>query len=891
MIEGDYKIRGIYTDPNPHASVPEGAMLEADNVVLRRDSMAEPRPGFEQFDMPGEGGVSDRPRRIIPFAGNMLIIAVDGFADHHTRWRTDALTEITDPDSVALDWTPQRIRAEEARKNLYLNNTNGVHKLTGPAPVFDALLAGYASAPFMQLLNTAAGVAILDTERVAYVSTLDREDANEVIVVSTPSGRLIVDNQTGADADITIKIYLPTTALEGDTLRLFRSPGVAAGFPPDQEVDQVFEYTLTAADISAGFATLEDALADNDRGRALYTSPSRQGSERGNNPPPEAKDLALFKNSLFAANYLGPQRKILTWDEGGDVTGSATGIGFRTESGGHINGSAIITAITTTGLQVGQILQSGATWTGTDPVRIISIGASTVTMSEDWTAGPGTFGETFLDTVQINGLYLSFHTPPSFLLAMHEPISTHRTVPPADLHAISIGDTDEVVPGGSAPLAIRATVLIEEIKRGGGAFTISASHGDEMYPAVPLHTDTPDESEADDRDHGLWWSKSDQPEHFPLTNRARVGREQDEILRVITARDTLWIFKSDGIYIGKGYGERAGFRFDEFDLSVRLLVPECAVEYDGDVYAWTNEGVVRVNDTGVEKISKGPIGNLLAQIETELSPGNTATAGAFMVANPVTDEIVLGVPSSEGADETRELFIFNTKTGTWVTWGLTYVAGALDPSLSKLFFADSVDYELDQERRTFLAADVADRQFAINITDITDDTVTIDAVSGLVVEVGDCFFQGSRGGIVTLRISDTVFEADFRLTPPVTGASQYYKAFESCLKWNARSAKAPQTLKRYNTTIYSFDDMAGIERFEAEFTSDVSNTPITQVHEEETAYSVDTTPPQERRAHVDSTHSLATQIKPRLCIRQGCALWRVTGMALDFEPTEARPSR
>ncbi|MGA0355139.1 MAG: hypothetical protein ACO3OC_07660, partial [Ilumatobacteraceae bacterium] len=44
---------GLYTDPNPHSDAPVGALRIADNVVIRRAGVLEPRPGFRALGLGG----------------------------------------------------------------------------------------------------------------------------------------------------------------------------------------------------------------------------------------------------------------------------------------------------------------------------------------------------------------------------------------------------------------------------------------------------------------------------------------------------------------------------------------------------------------------------------------------------------------------------------------------------------------------------------------------------------------------------------------------------------------------------------------------------------------------------------------------------------------------
>jgi hypothetical protein len=81
---------------------------------------------------------------------------------------------------------------------------------------------------------------------------------------------------------------------------------------PGDECQKVYEAGVTLAQISAGSVTVEDITPDTFRegGAYLYTNPvTGQGILQANEPPPVAKDIALFKGSAFYANTKERHRK------------------------------------------------------------------------------------------------------------------------------------------------------------------------------------------------------------------------------------------------------------------------------------------------------------------------------------------------------------------------------------------------------------------------------------------------------------------------------------------------------------------------------------------------------------------------------------------------------
>jgi hypothetical protein len=81
---------------------------------------------------------------------------------------------------------------------------------------------------------------------------------------------------------------------------------------PGEEFQKVYESGVTQAELTAGEVTVEDITPDTFRegGAYLYTNPvTGEGILQANETPPIAKDIALFKNSVFYANTKEKHRK------------------------------------------------------------------------------------------------------------------------------------------------------------------------------------------------------------------------------------------------------------------------------------------------------------------------------------------------------------------------------------------------------------------------------------------------------------------------------------------------------------------------------------------------------------------------------------------------------
>ena len=118
--------RGLMTDPGQVAAAPDGAMVEAKNVQIRRDGLVEPRPGFEVQNWKNQILTHD-VKAVIPFDGEVFVAAEDA-----TNWQfrnVDQGQEVTDESAASVQFTVGRIRHAEAAKNLYVTTDDGVVRI------------------------------------------------------------------------------------------------------------------------------------------------------------------------------------------------------------------------------------------------------------------------------------------------------------------------------------------------------------------------------------------------------------------------------------------------------------------------------------------------------------------------------------------------------------------------------------------------------------------------------------------------------------------------------------------------------------------------------------------------------------------------------------------
>lgn len=242
-------------------------------------------------------------------------------------------------------------------------------------------------------------------------------------------------------------------------------------------------------------------------------------------------------------------------------------------------------------------------------------------------------------------------------------------------------------------------------------------------------------SDNEVRPNRLYYSKFQQPEAVPLVNFIDIGPRDQEIERIIALRDSLFIFKQDGIY--RLSGDVAPFSTAPFDFSLTLQAPDTAVVLNNQVHAFTTQGVVQVTDTGVNIISRDIEGELL-----DITREGFATQTASFGVSYETDRSYLLFTVQTTADTTAtQCLRYNSFTNTWVRWSQERTCGLVNRRDDKLYLGAADINIIEKERKGLNRNDYADRQFDNGVVGggVDGTRLTLSSVAG--VEVGDALIQ------------------------------------------------------------------------------------------------------------------------------------------------------
>lgn len=218
-------------------------------------------------------------------------------------------------------------------------------------------------------------------------------------------------------------------------------------------------------------------------------------------------------------------------------------------------------------------------------------------------------------------------------------------------------------------------------------------------------------SNNEDKPNRVYFSKLNQPEAVPIVNYFDVGPKDRAINRIIGLRDSLFIFKEEGIYRLTGENS-ANYFVTLFDNSAILLAPDTAVVLNNQIYAFTTQGVSFISETGTQIVSR-PIENILNKVA---SPSFTNYKSiCFGAAYEADRSYFVWVPEVAEDEVAKRCYRFNTFTQTWTSWTVTANSAIVDPIANKLYIGAGDTNIVEVERKDLLRTDYADREYTLQL--------------------------------------------------------------------------------------------------------------------------------------------------------------------------------
>lgn len=234
----------------------------------------------------------------------------------------------------------------------------------------------------------------------------------------------------------------------------------------------------------------------------------------------------------------------------------------------------------------------------------------------------------------------------------------------------------------------------------------------------------------------VYYSKFQQPESVPILNYFDVGAKDKAILRIFPLRDSLFVFKEDGLY--RISGEAIPFNLALFDSSCIIVAPDSVSAIDNVIYVWTRQGVSSVTESGVRNVSR-PIDIELLPLASPNYPNfSTATWGIGYESDKSYTVFTVSKQTDEYA--TRG-FKYNSLTNSWTTVEKDFISGVINAADDRMYVGVGDTNYIEQERKTFSREDYADRQYEFEIQDgrYLNKVISLDSVDN--IENFDVFVQ------------------------------------------------------------------------------------------------------------------------------------------------------
>lgn len=243
-------------------------------------------------------------------------------------------------------------------------------------------------------------------------------------------------------------------------------------------------------------------------------------------------------------------------------------------------------------------------------------------------------------------------------------------------------------------------------------------------------------TENEEKSNRVYFSKFQQPEAVPAVNFFDVGAQDKAILRILPLRDSLFVFKEDGLY--RISGDSAPFQLNLFDNSFIVLAPDSVSVCNNVIYAWTSQGIQSLTEGGAYVISR-PIDNII--LRTQSSNYVNFKTVTWATGYESDNSYVAFTVLETGDTQAQIGYRYSTLTQSWTTFDMGPTCGIINSNDQKMYLGASDVAYIEQERKTFSRLDYADRQYdtIIGNNTVLNNTIQLTSVVGFAA--GDVFVQ------------------------------------------------------------------------------------------------------------------------------------------------------
>ena len=303
--------KGLATFNNYFSAVPQGSLATANNVIIDKDGVIEPRRGITQYGTIGTNQ-TDLAQQLLIYKNRILAHYQNTLAwDNGTGTFTDYVGTFTETQPGL------RLKYQEANGNLYITTDNGVMKVSTDTTADLGSAAITLAGPITAITGTGqcdyTQPVFPGYSKVAYRITWQTTDINGNVIEGAPSPAIEVTNQSSQECAFTITFEVPNGINTNYYYNVYRTDVVSvdststqpqvdlAALDPGDEMRLIIENQY----VSGTTITVSDTVPNSfrDQNQNLYTNEfSGEGILQANDFIPWANDIALYQTYMFLAN-------------------------------------------------------------------------------------------------------------------------------------------------------------------------------------------------------------------------------------------------------------------------------------------------------------------------------------------------------------------------------------------------------------------------------------------------------------------------------------------------------------------------------------------------------------------------------------------------------------
>jgi len=654
--------------------------------------------------------------------------------------------------------------------NSYFTTNNGIYKLSG----INASAPVQAGAP--AALDTTITVSgnvpsgFLNAQsQVAYSIVWGYIDKSNLQIIGAPSYAAFAANTQSAgpsnNANTTVVFTIPPFVEQTQTLpwfyQIYRTPNTGSlTVPPGNNYQLVAQANPTAGEYTAHSVSYVDTTLDSLLGADLYTD---NGQPNAGNPffqPPLAQDIAYFSSMAFYANFSTLHNVFLTLDAVGPTLG----------------------------------LQSG------DTISIKDSGSAT---TYTYTGGASNNPATRTFKVDTSG------TPASNIQATAQNFVSVVNQDPANvLFIIQYTSGYGALPG-------QMQIFSQNLSQ--AFFSVTSSRTTCWTPALPTSGITYASANID-APNGIFVSEIGMPESVPPSFLLFVGSPNFPITRIIPVRTALIVVKSsEGVFEITGTTPGT-LTVTTLDTTAFIKGSETMAALNNSGYFFTTQGVMLVNESGCEIMSRNVQGDILAL--ASYSYPNFASL-AFGLGYQSDNAYILFLQALPTDTYSTLQYRYNWITQAWTNWDIPCTAAVVNTADDRLYLATPQGYII-QERKTFTSTDFADETTTVTINSVGVNTLTL--ASSANVKIGDQINQTvglnqfftfvTSNNAVGPNILGVVSSVGF-----APGAATDIASINSTVTFMPTNCGYPAFIKKFTTWNFEFSNVS-FSQCRASFTTD-----------------------------------------------------------------------